>query len=1174
MSSTGDPSLAAASGLQPSALAQASGGRFVRSPTGGRQPGRRPVGRPPKRRYQPPSPATTTKAKGGSGRGPGRPPLHQGRGGGRGGVRRGPGRPPGPSRKKVAGGGGSSATAATASSSKSTGGKRKYTKRKSNTSGTSSSSVDYQEPSDGWTDDENDFVYYNPPARHGASSSAAGYETDPETALDADQGKVTTIHWDPTEGSKIGWKARLLSGPDIQDGRIEKYCPYSHKHKIVFDNDDDDFEETQMLKKRKQRQLGKEWMRIRHTDLHVATRLVWAHVKGYAWWPAMVMELSSINSSVAAPRDGYVHVHFIGSPEVATLRDSMDCVRPFSTLFKDPVIEKSKKKRNAKAIANAQWEEIKLQQIKNAAARHYANKAFAMADPYLQAVGKRIKLFSSDINYPDGASVIGVIRQYSFVQKKWLVSFELPYKLKHQRSAMWVNLQSKDCNMTILQENDNTKASQAKRLKQPNDLDLVPFLFGFSYKLSEKPPKIKKKKKKGEAPDEDEEDSEEEESEPQLGSDKYLANVLSKCCRGCVDAYSGEPMITCSDCKGNYHLTCLDPLMTKEMYQKLPKDEKQNLIGWKCSKCTICLGCYQKDIVFGSHTMQPVPPTVSLPPGEQLPLCSMCVKAYEDEKYCPNCAHSWDDIKYQKVLEQMDEEEEAMLPPEPAPKKPKGDDSGKAVTELTENMMATAKGMPPGTPFANGVLLNGARVDPSWYYAENNVWGYTEGDMLVCDRCDLWVHAGCAGLSQEEYDMTSEGEHPIYSKEFLCRVCCRKRCIKLIQTLRKYDEMMLFAVPVTEKVAPNYRDVIKNPMDLQTMMEKAKTEEYLNYAWVRDSFALMVFNALTFNRFFTKFWNEGKRYYEECLKEVFNEQKIGKAAPPGKYDEAVKKNFEAAEAFRQMEFQRVQEDASTEKKDLVAGAEVAKVTLLPLREKPPDESSCLPYQEVKVKSVDAYFCSWMDCCFTCGSSGASDTMIFCVDCGEGFHSFCANVPIHSMDIYAIAGWRCPNCKVCEISGDVPADELRMLFCEMCDRAFTLDLLDPPLRRAPSGLWICGQCVDCKVCKNTSEPPCPGAASDPDKSSISLKYWSRDPEKCYRCGGCDGIAEQIQGKKLKCQVCRKILREDDGNFVNCDICSAQVHISCDKRADEFLKMQRTEELYGSRTQKAQKTNKVS
>jgi Bromodomain/PHD-finger len=397
--------------------------------------------------------------------------------------------------------------------------------------------------------------------------------------------------------------------------------------------------------------------------------------------------------------------------------------------------------------------------------------------------------------------------------------------------------------------------------------------------------------------------------------------------------------------------------------------------------------------------------------------------------------------------------------------------------------------------------------------------------------------------------------------------------VDIIERLKREDIMMLFAVPVTEKVAPNYHDVIKRPMDLQTMMKKAKNEEYLNYAWVREDFALMVFNAVTFNRFYTDFWYEAKRFYEACVKVVFSPKMLAKAAPPCKYDEAVQKSFLDAEAARQMEEERVQQDESTEKKDLVAGAEVAKVTLAPLRQKPSDEKSCLPFQEIKVKPVDAYFHAWMDCCFTCGSSGAADTMIFCVDCGEAFHSFCANVPIHSMDVDSVAGWRCPNCKVCEISGDVPLDELRMLFCEMCDRAFSLDLLDPPLRKAPSGLWICGQCVDCKVCNNTSEPQRSSKTGGLATSSISLKYWSRDPQKCYRCGGCDGMTDLIVGDKLECQVCTKVLRADDGNFVKCGDCKARVHIDCDRRAKDYLDQLKTEELFGTRTLKAQQKTKV-
>ncbi len=43
----------------------------------------------------------------------------------------------------------------------------------------------------------------------------------------------------------------------------------------------------------------------------------------------------------------------------------------------------------------------------------------------------------------------------------------------------------------------------------------------------------------------------------------------------------------------------------------------------------------------------------------------------------------------------------------------------------------------------------------------------------------------------------------------------------LIRKLGDQDKIGMFAEPVTERVARNYYDVIRNPMDMSTMSSKA-----------------------------------------------------------------------------------------------------------------------------------------------------------------------------------------------------------------------------------------------------------------------------------------------------------------------------------------------------------------
>lgn len=676
----------------------------------------------------------------------------------------------------------------------------------------------------------------------------------------------------------------------------------------------------------------------------------------------------------------------------------------------------------------------------------------------------------------------GYIRHYSPTMKKWLVSYD-------SYSASWINFTLKEFSHKFIDKHN------PNRTRTPSNLDLAPAIFGL-----------------------------------ESGNGKF--NFLQTHCMACLVKVEGNQLnLQCHKCKSWYHPSCLDPPITNSRIIQKMIDS-----NWTCDKCSPCLGCHKFDIAFGTKPHQ-VPSSLALENGEKLVLCATCTPLYKRDRYCPNCGHCWDDVKYEKTQRSLKQKRKDIKSiTGPSNDKSEGNLIGQPAkvdsTDESESLLSGSNSLTKSNMRANPLSTGLLARDPSWFFHDSTVWGFNEASMLACDSCSLWVHAGCANLSREEYELTNQGKHPVYSKEFLCRTCCKKRCISIITALQNEDDLLLFAVPVTEDVAPTYSDTIKNPMDLQTMMHRAQTESYFNYNWVRESFELIVLNALRFNRSYSKYWNEAKRYHEICMQKVF--PKLAKAASPGMYTDLLKEEYVKAKREAEMEIERVQEDKNAEKKDLVGGAEVVNIKLEPLRSSAPDPISLVPIVDIHLKPVDAHYSAWLDSCFACGSCGASDTMLFCVDCGEAYHSFCVSAPIHSMSAAAAAAWRCPNCKICEITGELPEDETRMIYCDMCDRAFTLDLLDPPLESAPSGLWICGQCVSCDKCQN-----------EDDVGGFSLKHWSQDPKLCYGCGGCDGLVDKYL-EDMNCPVCLKLWRRDDSNLLHCQTCKHYVHKHCDSK----------------------------
>lgn len=63
----------------------------------------------------------------------------------------------------------------------------------------------------------------------------------------------------------------------------------------------------------------------------------------------------------------------------------------------------------------------------------------------------------------------------------------------------------------------------------------------------------------------------------------------------------------------------------------------------------------------------------------------------------------------------------------------------------------------------------------------------------------------------------------------------------------KFDKYKFFTTAVKRKDAPNYYDVIKNPIDLTQIKNKAKRIEFFTQEQFLADFQLLVNNCITFN---------------------------------------------------------------------------------------------------------------------------------------------------------------------------------------------------------------------------------------------------------------------------------------------------------------------------------------
>ncbi|XP_047997537.1 LOW QUALITY PROTEIN: nascent polypeptide-associated complex subunit alpha, muscle-specific form [Leguminivora glycinivorella] len=187
-----------------------------------------------------------------------------------------------------------------------------------------------------------------------------------------------------------------------------------------------------------------------------------------------------------------------------------------------------------------------------------------------------------------------------------------------------------------------------------------------------------------------------------------------------------------------------------------------------------------------------------------------------------------------------------------------------------------------------------------------------------------------------------------------------------------------------------------------------------------------------------------------------------------------------------------------------------------------------------------------------------ERFLVCANCNCRLHPHCVELSADTIRKVREYAWQCPECKTC-CACTQPADDDKMLFCDLCDRGFHIYCVG--LDRVPTGRWHCVECAICKSC-GARDPhgltpgaaqgsaPAPGASTAQGSVSAPGAEWhhhtKRGPggHKLYSHSLCTPCARAYRIGRY-CPLCDRSFIGPKGTMqlVICKLCDRQLHQDC-------------------------------